>query len=97
MFLTRDQQIACDVAREHGFNPSSTLTLMSRSRKYKGAVVSVSAIKEGERYNLRIVVSKVSGSLLGVDKLTYEFANAANNQNDCVIKNVHRLPVLIKE
>lgn len=98
MFLTRDQQIACDVCREHGYNPSSILTLMSRSRKHKGAVVSVSGIKDGERFNIRVVVRKTSGSLLSVDKLSYEFANNSRKINECAVKTVARQPIiLVKE
>jgi hypothetical protein len=97
MFLTRDQQIACDVTREYGYNPSSILTLTSRSRKHNGAVISVSGIKDGARYNLRVVVRKTSGTLLSVDKLVPEFLKVSHVVRECVIKTISRIPVLIKE
>ena len=97
MFLTRDQQIACDVSREHGYNPSSIITLSSRNRKHKGAVISVSGIKDGARYNLRVVVRKLGGSLLSIDKLIPEFLKVSNKIHECKIKTITRIPVLIKE
>jgi hypothetical protein len=97
MFLTRDQKIACDVAREHGYNPSNVLVLCARHSQHNGAVLSVSAVKDGARYNLRVLVKKVSGSLLGADKLTVVFKKQSRNPNECVIDTIDRSPVVTKE
>jgi len=97
MFLTRDQKIACDVAREHGFNPTLVSTLCARHSKHKGAVLSVSAIKNAKRYNLRVLVNKVSGSLLSADELTVVFKRQSSKIDECVIDKIDRAPVLLKE
>lgn len=97
MFLTRDQKIACDVAREHGFNPSHVLTLCSRHSQHKGAVLSVAAVKDGARYNLHVLVRKVSGSLLSADKLTVVYKHQSANVDECVIDKIERAPLLTKE
>lgn len=97
MFLTRDQKIACDVAREHGYNPSNVLALCSRHSKHKGAVLSVSAVKDGARYNLRVLVKKVGGSLLGADKLTVVYKRQSQKIDECVIEKIERAPVLMNE
>lgn len=97
MFLTRDQKIACDVAREHGYDPSIVLPIMSPNQKNKGAVLSVAAVKDGARYNLRVVVKKMVGTLLSADKLTVVFRRQSNNIDECVIEEIQRAPVILKE
>ena len=97
MFLTRDQHIACDVARLNGYVPSLVTTLSARNQALKGAVVSVAAIKDGARYNLRVVIKKTEGTLLSADKLTVVFKHQSPKINECVIEEIQRAPVLLKE
>lgn len=97
MFLTRDQKIACDVAREHGYNPTIVLPLMSPNAKTKGAVLSVAAVKDGARYNLRVVVKKMAGTLLSADKLAVVYKRQSANIDECVIEKIERAPMILKE
>jgi len=97
MFLTRDQQIACDTVREKGFNPSNVITLTAHSRTHKGVVISVAAIKEDVRYNLRVLVKGLTGSLLGGDALETVIRSSSVNINECVIGEIKRTPMLLKE
>jgi len=97
MFLTRDQHIACDVARANGYVPSLVLSLTSRHQALGGAVVSVAAIKDGARYNLRVLIKKTDGRLLSADKLTVVYKHQSPKINECVIDEIQRAPVLLKD
>lgn len=97
MHLTREQKISFDAVRGAGFNPVNSLVLTMRDKRLQKAVASVSAIRDGERYNVRVSIDTRNGfetKILSVDVLdtVIDFEKSRNiySTQGCVVKEVVR-------
>jgi hypothetical protein len=95
MFLTRDQVVAYNACRELGYVPCDSIILTIHSRRYNGSVLSVIAIKEERRYNLRFLVRKNVAELISADILENNFERITDNISTCIQINSIRTPVIL--
>lgn len=96
MHLNRDQAMAVRAVREAGYNPVQAIVLTGRHRELNCGVVSVSAIKGTDRFNIRVAVDARKGEqrVLSVEKL-HTLINNNKSQDvttidGCVVKTVKR-------
>lgn len=94
MFLNRDQVVAMNCVRDKGFDPVHAIVLTSHGRDT--SVVSVLAIKDGKRYNLRVSIDckSFSSKIVSVHELNIvidmENSKDLSTIDGCVVKAVSR-------
>jgi hypothetical protein len=96
MHLNRDQAMAVNAVRNAGYNPIIAVVLTGRHRKLHCGVVSVSAVKDTERFNIRVGVDsrKNHSEILTVDRLNTvinkDKSTNVKSVDGCVVKAIHR-------
>lgn len=102
MHINRDQKVAIDFVRGLEYEPVQALVLTSKNTDLKLGVVSVLAVKDGRRYNLRVGIEprKLDASLISVDELItlidHKYSSDLTTINGCIIKDVVRNPVKVR-
>ena len=99
MHLNRDQSMAVIAVHNAGYNPVQAVVLTGRHRDLSLGVVSVTAIKDGERFNIRVGVDsrKNHSEILEIDLLTTIIDNRkSTNQSSidgCAVRTINRKSV----
>ena len=101
MHLNRDQAMAINAVKSAGYNPVQALVLTGRHRDWNSGIVSVTAIKDGERFNLRVMVDSRDNQakVIDLDKLITiidkDKSTDVTTIDGCVVKSIKRRHVSI--
>lgn len=96
MHLNRDQAMAVSAVRNAGFNPVHAIVLTGRNRHLQCGVVSVSAIRGEQRFNIRVGVDsrKNHSEILTVERLTTIIDNRKSTNvtsiDGCSVRAINR-------
>lgn len=100
MHLNKRQVAAMQAVRDQGYNPVHAVVLTNQHRALQCCVVSVVAIQGGNRFNIRVGVTRNNSTIISIETLNtiIDYRNSRNPQyiDGCKVKTVNRVAVSLE-